>query len=499
MTAIDRLRDLLGQVVDLNAAQAVLSWDQETYMPNGGVNARAQQLATLGQLAHERFTSDEVGQLLQELEQTAGALEPDSDQARMIRVVRRDYDKATRLPASLVAELARSTAVSQQAWKGAREESDFARFRPHLERLVDLLRRKAEALGYEETPYDALLDEYEPEMRTSQVRAVFSELREELVPIVQAIAENPVPDDSCLHQHFDEQLQWDFGLGVARDFGFDLERGRQDRSAHPFSTSFSINDVRITTRVQSDFLSPCLFGTLHEAGHAMYEQGVDASLERTLLASGTSLGVHESQSRLWENLVGRSRPFWSHYYRRLQSAFPAQLGVIPLDPFYRAINKVEPSLIRVEADEVTYSLHVMLRFDLETALMSGDLAVSDLPEAWNEKCREYLGLTPPDDASGVLQDIHWSAGLIGYFPTYAIGNLISAQLYERASLEITDLDDQIGAGRFSELLGWLRERIHRPGRKFTASELLWRVAGSDLHAGAWLAYVRGKFGGLYDL
>ncbi len=499
MEAIDRLRDLLGQVVDLNAAQAVLSWDQETYMPNGGLNARAQQLATLGQLSHERFISDEVGHLLEELEPLAAELDADSDQARLIRVVRRDFDKATRLPATLVAELARSTAVSQQAWKGAREESDFARLRPHLERVLDLLRRKAEALGYEETPYDALLDEYEPGMRTARVAAVFAVLRNELVPMVRAIAEHPVPDDSFLRQEFDQQRQWDFALRVASDFGFDLERGRQDRSAHPFSTSFSVNDVRITTRVQSNFLSSCLFGTLHEAGHAMYEQGVDTTLERTLLAGGTSLGVHESQSRLWENLVGRSRPFWSFYYGLLQREFPAQLGVVPIDQFYRAINKVEPSLIRVEADEVTYNLHIMLRFELETALMSGDLTVGDLPEAWNEKSREILGLTPPDAASGVLQDIHWSAGLVGYFPTYALGNLISAQLYERATLEIRGLEDQIALGKFADLLGWQREHIHRFGRKFTASELLRRVIGSDLDAGAWLAYIRAKFGALYDL
>ena len=499
MEAIDRLRELLGQVVDLNAAQALLSWDQETYMPPGGLNARAQQLATLGKLAHERFVSDEVGRLLEELEPLAAELDADSDQARMISVARRDFDKATRLPATLVAELARSTAMSQQAWRGAREDSDFAQLRPHLEYVVDLLRRKAEALGYEDVPYDALLDEYEPEMRTACLRVVFAALRKELVPIVQAIADSPVADDSFLHQEFDEQLQWEFGLRVARDFGFDLERGRQDRSAHPFSTSFSINDVRITTRVQSSFLPSCLFGTLHEAGHAMYEQGVDATLERTLLASGTSLGVHESQSRLWENLIGRSRPFWSFYYELLQRAFPAQLGGVSVDRFYRGINKVEPSLIRVEADEVTYNLHIMLRFELETALLAGDLTVRDLPEAWNEKSREYLGLTPADDASGVLQDIHWSAGLIGYFPTYALGNLISAQLFERATLEITGLEDQIASGSFAELLGWLRERIHRPGRKFTASELLRRITDSDIDAGAWLGYVRAKFGSLYDL
>ena len=496
---MQRLRELLGIVSDLNAAQAVLGWDQETYMPPAGVEARAQQLATLGRLAHERFTSDEVGRLLERLEQEGAAWPPDSDEARLLRVTRRDWQRAVKVPAALVQELAATTARAQQAWRQAREQADFAAFRPHLERVLELLLRKADALGYRDEPYDALLDEYEPGMTAAQIGATFAALRRQLVPLVEAIAEQPAPADEFLHRRFDERARWRFGEQVIRDFGFDFTRGRQDRSAHPFSTSFSIDDVRITTRVQRDFLPTALFGTLHEAGHALYEQGVDRALERTPLASGASLGVHESQSRLWENLVGRSHAFWRYYYPRLIEVFPEQLGDVSLDAFWAAINRVQRSPIRVEADEVTYNLHVMLRFEIETALVAGRLRVADLPEAWNELTRELLSLTPADDAEGVLQDIHWSLGSIGYFPTYTLGNLISAQLWRRISEDLPDLQEQIGRGEFGALLGWLRDNVHRHGRKFTATELLERITGGGLDAGAWLAYVRDKFGRLYRL
>jgi carboxypeptidase Taq len=497
--SLERLRERLAGIADLNAAQAVLGWDQETYMPPAGVASRAHQLATLGRLAHELFTADEVGELLAAAESEVAGADPDADDARLIRVTRRDFDRATRLPSQLVADLAQATAHAQQAWKEARAENDFERFRPHLQRVLALTLEKAEAFGYDDTPYDALLDEYEPEMRTSRVRETFATLRQELVPLVQAIGERPAPDDGCLRRDYDDRAQWEFGLSVIRDFGFDFRRGRQDRSAHPFSTNFSVDDVRITTRVQQDFLPTCLFGTLHEAGHAMYEQGVDRTLDRTPLAGGTSLGVHESQSRLWENLVGRSLPFWEHYYPRLQAVFPAQLGSVSLDSFHRAINRVEPSLIRVEADEVTYNLHIMLRFELELRLVEGRLDVTDLPEAWNEGMRDLLGLVPDRDANGVLQDIHWSIGAIGYFPTYSLGNLISAQLYEVAERELPGLEDQVRGGEFGPLLGWLRHRIHHHGRKFTADELLARVGAGQLDAGPWLSYVREKFGRLYGL
>lgn len=501
MEAAARLRAHLEQVVDLNAAQALLGWDQETYMPAGAVESRANQLSTLGRLAHELLTADATRQLLERAEAEAedAPPDPDSDDARLLSVVRRDFDKATCLPADLVAELARATAMAQQAWREARERDEFAHFQPHLQRILDLTLQKAEAFGYRDTPYDALLDEYEPDMKTARVVELFSELRSRLVPIVQAIGESEAPDDAVLRRRYPAAAQWDFGLEVVRDFGFDFERGRQDRSAHPFSTNFSIDDVRITTRVDERFLPTCLFGSLHEAGHAMYEQGVSRSLERSLLASGTSLGVHESQSRLWENLVGRSRPFWQHYFEPLQRRFPEQLGNESLEGFYRAINRVEPSLVRVEADEVTYNLHVMVRLELEIDLVEGRLAIADLPAAWNAKYEDYLGLTPESDAEGVLQDIHWSLGAIGYFSTYALGNLISTQLFDIARREIGDLEQQIGRGQFGELLAWLQDRVHRHGRKFTASELLMRIAGEDLQADSWLAYVHEKFGQIYDL
>jgi carboxypeptidase Taq len=497
--AIEQLRERLARIADLNAAQAVLAWDQETYMPPGAGASRAHQLATLGRLTHELLTDPAVGELLAQVEAGLDAADPDSDDARLVKVAQRDFDRATRMPSRLVADLAQATSLAQQAWKTARSENDFRRFRPHLERVLELTLEKAEAFGYEQTPYDALLDEYEPDMLTATVESTFEVLRAELVPLVRAIGDRPQPDATVLYREYGDRPQWEFGLQVIRDFGFDFRRGRQDRSAHPFSTNFSVDDVRITTRVQQGFLPSCLFGTLHEAGHAMYEQGVDPGLDRSPLAAGTSLGMHESQSRLWENLVGRSRPFWRHYYPRLQAIFPAQLGEVAAEAFYRAINRVEPSLIRVEADEVTYNLHIMIRFDLERRLVAGELAVADLPEAWNEASRELLGLVPTRDADGVMQDIHWSIGAIGYFPTYTLGNLISAQLHAAVLRDIPELDEQIGRADFAPLLGWLRDKVHRHGRKFSADELLHRITGGGLEADSWLAYIRDKFGTLYDL
>jgi len=468
-------------------------------MPPGGGEARAHHLGTLGRIAHEMLTDDRVGELLAAAADEVADLDPDSDDARIVQVIGRDREKAVRLPAALVGDLAGATARAQQAWAQAREQDDFASFQPHLERVLALTMEKAEALGYEESPYDALLDEYEPDAKASDVAAVFAHLRSELVPLVEAIADCPTPDDSCLRHAFPAADQWAFGEAVIADFGFDFARGRQDRSAHPFSTNFATTDVRITTRVDEKFLPSALFGTLHEAGHAMYEQGVDPRLERTGLASGTSLGIHESQSRLWENLVGRSATFWEHYYPKLQAQFDAQLGATDLSMFHRAANRVEPSLIRVEADEITYNLHVMIRFELELELVAGNLKVADLPAAWNAKYEESLGLVPGSDTDGVLQDIHWAFGLIGYFPTYTLGNLISVQLFEQAGRDLGDLDGQIGRGEFGPLRDWLAQNVHRHGRKFSADELLQRITGGGLDAEPWLQYARRKFGTLYGI
>ncbi|HEX9373854.1 MAG TPA: carboxypeptidase M32 [Roseiflexaceae bacterium] len=498
--ALTRLKARLGDVADLSKAAALLSWDQQTYMPRGGVGARAEQLATLSRLAHELFCDAETGRLLDAATPAAERLPYDSDDASLVRVARRDYERERRLPADFVAELSRASSTARAAWAEARQRSDFALFQPHLERIVALVRRQAEHLGYADHPYDALLDLYEPDLRTAEVRALFAELRAGLAPLVRAVAARPdAVDDALLQRGYDEAAQIRAGERIIGAIGFDFERGRQDFSAHPFCTSFAATDVRITTRVSRDQLNEALFGTLHEMGHALYEQGTSPALARTPLARGASLGMHESQSRMWENLVGRGRAFWRHFLPLLQETFPDQLGGVDVEQFYRAINRSQPSLIRVEADELTYNLHVMLRFELELALLEGALAVADLPGAWNELMQQYLGLTPPSDALGVLQDVHWSGGLIGYFPTYTLGNVISAQLYERARAELPDLDAQFAAGEFGGLLGWLHRNLHVHGRKFTPSELLQRIAGGGVQAGPYLAYLRGKFGELYSV
>jgi carboxypeptidase Taq len=397
--------------------------------------------------------------------------------------------------------MSRTFSLGRQVWARARAEKDFSQFQEMLEKIVDLSIQAAEAYGYKENIYDALLDLYEPGMKTADVEQVFAALKAELVPLVQAIsARQDIVDASFFKQDYDEMAQWNFGLLPLKAIGYDLERGRQDKSAHPFTTSFSINDVRITTRVCKDLFPSALFSTLHEGGHALYEQNGAPALDGTILAGGTSLGVHESQSRLWENVLGRSREFWQFYYPRLQEFFPAQLQAVDQEQFYRAINKVAPSLIRVEADEVTYNLHIFLRFELEQALLSQKLKVTDLPDAWNARMEAYLGLTPPDNALGVLQDIHWSGGSLGYFPTYTLGNVLSLQFYTQTLKDIPDLPEQFTRGEFGALLDWFRDKIHRHGRKFTANDLIKRVTGDDtIKAQPYLAYIKHKYSEIYEL
>lgn len=497
---IDRLRELLGEVADLSNAAGLLGWDQQTYMPAGGAGGRAMQLATLSRLAHEKFTSSELGEAIEAAKAEAADLDSDSDEARLVRKTEHDYLKEVKVPSEWVGEYSRVTALAHQDWEKAREKADFSLFKPHLEKIVELRRQYADFFKPYDHVYDPLLDDFEPGMKAADVDRVFSELRPRQVALVQAIADRGKPvNDSFLHLDYDEQKQWDFGVEVAKAIGYDFNRGRQDRSVHPFTTGFGSGDVRITTRFDPKFLNTALFGTMHEAGHAMYEQGISPKLDRTPLGSGTSLGVHESQSRMWENLVGRSRPFWVGFLPRLKEYFPAQLGEVSLEDFYRAINKVERSFIRVEADEATYNLHIMLRFELEKAMLEGSLSITDLPEAWNTKFSEYLGLTPPDDAQGVLQDIHWSGGMIGYFPTYALGNLFAAQFWSKIESDIPNLQDLIAKQQFGELLGWLRENIHRHGAKFEPLELLKRVTGETLKAGPYLDYLETKFSEIYGL
>lgn len=496
---LNLLQAKLKEVKHLRDIEALLGWDQQVLMPSGGAEARAEQMATLSKINHEMFVADEIGVLLEDLAQAQFPY--DSDEASLVRVVRRDYDQARKLPATLVAELSRTFALAQQTWTKAKSEQDFSQFQDILSKIVDLNIQVAETLGYEERLYDALLDQFEPGMKTAEVNRVFETLKAELVPLVQAItAQTESVDDSVLGYEFDEAAQWAFGLLPLQAIGFDFDRGRQDKSVHPFTISFSINDVRITTRVFRNQFPSALFGTLHEGGHALYEQNSDPALEGTLLAGGTSMGVHESQSRLWENVVGRSLEFWEFYYPRLQEFFPAQLNNVTLDTFYRAINRVKPSFIRVEADEVTYNLHIFLRFELEQELLERRLKVADLPEAWNAKMQAYLGLTPPHDGLGVLQDIHWSGGSMGYFPTYTLGNVMSLQFYRQTLQDMPDLPQQFSRGEFGSLLTWFKDRIHRHGRKYTANELLQRVTGAPgLDAQPYLEYIKRKYSAIYGL
>jgi carboxypeptidase Taq len=494
------LRGRLQEVNDLSSAGDVLEWDQATLMPPGGAPARARQMASIKRLAHEKFIDPVLGGLLDQLAKNADDLPFESDEAALLRVTRRLYDRATRLPPAFMAEIAAHAAASYNAWTQARPQNNFAAMRPFLEKTVTLSRRYADFFpGYAHVA-DPLIEASDYGMTVATIRPLFAELRQQLTRLVQQISAQPSADDSCLHQQYPEAQQFAFGEAVIKAYGYDFNRGRQDKSPHPFMTTFSLGDVRITTRVREDNLSDALFSTLHEAGHALYEQGIDPALEGSPLANGTSAAVHESQSRLWENIVGRSWPFWSHYYPQLQAVFPAQLGHVSLDAFHRAINKVQPSLIRVDADEVTYNLHVIIRFELELALLEGQLSVAELPEAWRAAYAESLGVTSPDDRDGVLQDVHWYAGLVGgQFQGYTLGNILSAQFYSAAVRAHPEIPAEIGGGRFSTLHGWLRENIYRHGAKFTTAELVERVTGGPLMLEPYLAYLRSKYGALYHL
>jgi carboxypeptidase Taq len=496
---LSQLKEIMGEVADLGSAASLLGWDQQTYMPIGGSEARGQHLATLGKIAHQKATSHEVGMLLDGLKQEFAGADPASDEAATIRVAARDYDKAARVPAEFVAEQAIVTSKAFEAWAQAKSKSDFSIFRPHLEKVLELVKKYISFFPPAEHPYDTLLDDYEPGMKTSDVRAIFDGLRPKQVELIKSITARPQVNDKFLHKKYNEGKLWDFSAEVTRNFGYDWTRGRMDKAPHPFETSFSVNDVRITNRFEAGNPLATLFSAMHEAGHAMYEQGINPAYDRTPLAHGTSLAVHESQSRMWENLVGRSLPFWEFFYPQLKKAFPSQLDGVELKNFFKAINKVEPAYIRVNADEATYNLHIMLRLELEIAMVEGKLAIKDLPEIWNTKMKEYLGVTPPDDTRGVLQDIHWSYGSIGYFSTYALGNLVSAQLWEKINKDIKGLDDQIRMGKFDGLLGWLRENIHKYGRKYNPQDLVQRVTGSKISPEPYVRYLTAKYSEVYGL
>lgn len=500
MENLNALKARTAEVINLNYAASVLSWDQQTYMPPGGAESRAEQMATLRKYSHQVMTADETGRLLEAAEQEVAGLSQDSDEAGLVRIIRRDYDRSTKLPSEHVVEFSKTTTIAHETWVKARAEDNFALFLPTLEKIFDLCRQRAEYLGYQDQRYDALLDQYEAGATTAQVETLFSNLREELVPFVAAILERAnLVSDEPLHRTFPANKQAEFGLMVAQKMGYDMRRGRQDLAVHPFCISFSRDDVRITTRYDENFLNDGLFSTLHEAGHAMYEQGIPAHYSGTSLGRGVSLGVHESQSRLWENIVGRSRGFWKRFYGDLQQTFAGILDDVSVEDFYRAINRVSASYIRVDADEVTYPLHIMLRFELEQDIFNGKLAVKDAPEAWNAKMESYLGIRPRNHAEGVLQDVHWSSGIMGYFPTYAMGTMLSAQLYNAALADHPSIPSEINQGEFSTLLQWMNTHVHAYGRKYMPADLVVKATGQPLQHHAYMNYLRAKFGEIYGL
>jgi carboxypeptidase Taq len=490
-TPLERLRQRLAEVNDLTKAGTLLLWDQRVLMPPGGAPARAEALGTISRLAQERFIDAEIGRLLEELRGLEESSDYDSFEASLIRVTRRLYEKATRVPPELVGEIRRTAALSLAAWGPAKEHSDFEQLRPYIEQLLELRQRYVACFEPEDEAYDVLLDDYEPYMKTAEVRQIFEQLKDDLRPLITEVAEAGDVDDSFLTGEFDPARQRELALEIARRFGYSEEEWRLDETPHPFMTSPGTSDIRLTTTFRANDLSS-LFATMHEFGHGVYEWGVDRSLACTPLGTGVSLSVHESQSRTWENLVGRGRPFWRWFYPTLQGAFAAQLGSVDEEAFYRAVNRVYPSLIRIDADEVTYNLHIVLRFELEQELIENRLAVADLPEAWNARVEEYLGLEVPDDASGVLQDMHWAGGAFGYFPTYALGNVMSVQIWERAVEDLGDLDERFEHGEFGDLREWLREHLYRLGAKYTPQETIERVTGSRIDAKPYVRYLREK-------
>lgn len=494
-TALDALKSRLFDVNALNAAMAMLDWDQQTYMPKGGANARAEQSSLLARMAHEAFVSEETQRALEE---AAKEVAPGTDEAAIVRNTQRNMKLRTKFPAELVARKSKLSAEGHEAWVTARANNDFKTFAPILAELFEITKEEANLLGYENHIYDALIDMYEEGATHAQCQAIFDEIRGPIVQLVKDIKESPnQPDDSFLYGEWPNDKQREFTEWLLKQIGFDLDRGRQDTAPHPFCTGWSIGDIRLTTRFK-DYLPSALFGTLHEAGHGMYEQGSPMAWDRTPLAGGVSLGVHESQSRLWENIVGRSEAFITWMLPTLGSYFPALSNTDP-KTMVRATNKVEPSFIRVEADEVTYNLHVMVRFEVECAVLEGKLAVNDMPAYWNSKYEEYLGITPRTDTEGCLQDVHWSMGSIGYFPTYTMGNLLSYQFWNCLEKDLGDTDAMIARGEFQPILEWLIQKIYRHGSKYPPQELVPMVTGKPMGAADYLARLSQKYRAVYGI
>ncbi len=493
----DELREHLAEISDLGKTAALLGWDQHVMMPPAGAALRAEQLATVGRIAHQKFTSPEMGKLIDGLRSWGEQQDFDSFEASLIRVTARDWEKSSKVPSELRAEMSRSAALANPVWVEARKRNDFAAFLPVLRKNLDLRKRYIDCFEVGDEPYDIVLDDYERGMKTKEVRGLFDYLKEHQAPLVKEVAARGGNEPH--HHNFALEPQKVFELEVLRAFGFNDDAWRLDPTVHPFASGTGVTDIRITTRYFSEHLGG-LFGTMHEFGHGLYEHQVDPALERSPLARGVSLGMHESQSRMWENLVGRSMPFWRHFFPRLQQLFPDELGSYDDERWYREVNAVEPSLIRVEADEATYNLHIILRFELEQAMLADEFPLEQLPEEWNRRMWEYLGIEVPNDTLGVLQDVHWSGGSVGYFPTYALGNLISAQIWEQVTVDLPDLYDGFEQGEFGPLRDWLRERLHRHGRKFTPGETLERVVGTkQIDPEPYVRYLREKLAAIYGI
>lgn len=491
------VREKVGQIADVNSTLALLQWDQEVFMPVKGGPARGQQLSTLSAIAHRMLTDSELGDLLKRLSDDDSLSD---DEAKLVSETLYDYQRATCLPESFVAKFAREQSKAYHAWVTAREDNDFNAFRPRLETMVDLLKQKAEFSGYEGSPYNALLEDYEPGMDVEQLNKIFSDLARQQSALVEKIVNAPdQPDVGWLDQEWDCETQLDITVKILKDMGYDFDAGRQDKSVHPFTTNFDLYDVRVTTRVHPRELFSALTGSMHEGGHGLYEQGFLDQDRRSTLAQAPSLGIHESQSRLWENMIGRSEAFWNRYTLLLRECYPGQLDKTSPEQMYRAINIVKPSLIRVESDECTYNLHIIMRYEIETALIEERIKVREVPDLWNAKMNAYLGVDVPDDASGCLQDIHWSHGSMGYFPTYALGNLYAAQLFEQILEDVPDLMYFVEQGRFSPLLDWLREHVHHHGRRKTAREMVRDATGKEPSSAAYFRYLDKKYSALYRL
>ena len=488
-------KERMQKIADVKYSAAVLQWDQETYLPPKGAQGRGRQLATLSEIAHEWFIDPTLGQLLQELQ---GRGDLDDQQRRNVDLSLEDYDKQKKFTPAFIRKLSEATSRSFHSWLQARNENSFTRFRPDLEQLVQLKKEEAELAGYQQHPYNALLDQYEKGATIALLDKVFSEIRTPLKDLLQTIGSRPQVDDSFLRGQFPKQEQWDFGMQLIRQLGFDFEAGRQDLSEHPFTTNFNSLDVRITTRVDENDFNHMTWSCIHETGHALYEQGLPAEQYGLPLGEYASLSIHESQSRLWENNIGRSLSWWKTIYPGLQKIFTKQLGAITTEQFYKGINKVQPSLIRTEADEVSYHFHVMIRYELEKRLIGGELTTTDIPAWWNENYANWLGVTVPDDKRGCLQDVHWSHGSFGYFPTYSLGSFYAAQLYSAATAQISDLQTNIEKGNTTHLLEWLRLNVHQYGRRYTSEQLCEKATGKSLDISYFLSYLLEKYRNIYN-